>query len=132
MPESSTPSATEPAVYTGDRARPIAEVKERAARIATGLSELGLAQNDRYCIVMRNEVGFVEATLAGGVIGAVPVPVNWHWTGDDLGHLLRDSEAKGGDRAYRPAAGRRAAQARRHADRRGGSGSRAGRGVLVG
>lgn len=94
MPESSTPSATEPAVYTGDRARPIAEVKERAARIATGLSELGLAQNDRYCIVMRNEVGFVEATLAGGVIGAVPVPVNWHWTGDDLGHLLRDSEAK--------------------------------------
>lgn len=94
MPESSTPPATEPAVYTGDRPRPIAEVKERAARIATGLSELGLAQNDRYCIVMRNEVGFVEATLAGGVIGAVPVPVNWHWTGDDLGHLLRDSEAK--------------------------------------
>lgn len=81
-------------VYTGDRARPIDEVKERASRIASGLRKLGVGQNDRYAIVMRNEVGFAEATLAGGLIGAVPVPVNWHWTGDDLKHLLSNSEVK--------------------------------------
>lgn len=85
---------SEPMVYTGDRPRPIAEVKARAASIATGLRELGLQQNDRYAIVMRNEVGFVEATLAGGLIGAVPVPVNWRWTGDDLRHLLSNSGVK--------------------------------------
>ncbi|MEO6955718.1 MAG: AMP-binding protein [Antricoccus sp.] len=84
----------EPAVYTGDRATPVSEVKERANRIASGLRAMGVGHNDRYCIIMRNEVGFVEATLAGGVIGAVPVPVNWHWTGEDPRHLLSNSEAK--------------------------------------
>ena len=81
-------------VYTGDRARSLDEVKERASRIASGLRKLGVEQNDRYAIVMRNEVGFAEATLAGGLIGAVPVPVNWHWTGDDLKHLLSNSAVK--------------------------------------
>lgn len=85
---------TEPMLYTGDRGKTMAEVKVRAACIATGLRELGLEQNDRYAIVMRNESGFVDATLAGGVIGAVPVPVNWHWTGDDLKHLLSNSGVK--------------------------------------
>ncbi|WP_106847809.1 AMP-binding protein [Blastococcus sp. Marseille-P5729] len=85
---------SEPMVYTGDRPRPIAEVKDRAARIASGLRALGLEQNDRYAIIMRNGVGFVEATLAGGLIGAVPVPVNWHWTGEDLKHLLSNSGVK--------------------------------------
>lgn len=85
---------SEPLVYTGDRARSIDEVKARASRIASGLRKLGVVQNDRYAIVMRNEVGFAEATLAGGLIGAVPVPVNWHWTGDDLKHLLSNSAAK--------------------------------------
>ena len=27
-------------------------------------------------------------------IGAVPVPVNWHWTGEDLAYLLQDSGSK--------------------------------------
>ena len=85
---------SEPLVYTGDRARSIADVKERASRIAEGLRKLGVQQNDRYAIVMRNEVGFAEATLAGGLIGAIPVPVNWHWTGNDLKHLLSNSEVK--------------------------------------
>ncbi|MFV0534213.1 MAG: AMP-binding protein [Cumulibacter sp.] len=85
---------TEPAVYTADRARSIDEVRARAARIASGLRALGLGPNDRYAIVMRNEVGFAEATVAGGLIGAIPVPVNWHWIGDDLRHLLSDSEVR--------------------------------------
>jgi long-chain acyl-CoA synthetase len=36
----------------------------------------------------------LEATFAASLIGAVPVPVNWHWTGADLRHLLSDSQAK--------------------------------------
>jgi acyl-CoA synthetase (AMP-forming)/AMP-acid ligase II len=43
---------------------------------------------------MRNETGFVEATLAGAAISAVPVPANWHGNSDDLGHVLSDSAAK--------------------------------------
>jgi long-chain acyl-CoA synthetase len=85
----------EPAqVRSGDRARPLTEVKARASRLAAGLRELGVGHGDRYAIVLRNETAFLEATLAAGVIGAVPVPVNWHWTGEDLRHLLHDSASR--------------------------------------
>lgn len=84
----------EPTVYSGKRQLPLAEVKLRAARLARGLQGLGVGHDDRYGIVLRNEPAFLEATLAASLIGAVPVPVNWHWTGTDLAHLLRDSGVK--------------------------------------
>ncbi|MEU4321240.1 AMP-binding protein [Nocardia salmonicida] len=87
----STPTAV---IRCGSQVRTHSEVKSRAARLATGLSQLGLRIGDRYAILMRNEIGFIEATLAGAALGAVPVPVNWHWTGDDLAHLLVDSACK--------------------------------------
>lgn len=85
---------TTPAVRSGSRARPLAEVKERAARLAAGLTELGLRHGDRYVVMMRNETAFLEASAAGGLIGAMPVPVNWHWHGTDLRHLLHDCGAR--------------------------------------
>jgi len=85
---------SEPFVRSGGRQRTLAEVKERAARFGGALRSLGLRHGDRYAIVMRNEIGFVEANLAATPIGAVPVPVNWHWTGADLRHLLTDSGVK--------------------------------------
>jgi len=85
---------TEPFVRSGERQRPLTDVKERAARLAGGLRDLGVGHGDRYAIVMRNEIAYLEVNLAAGAIGAVPVPVNWHWTGDDLKHLLSDSGCK--------------------------------------
>ena len=84
---------TEHAVISGNRRMPLAEVKTRAARLATGLRTTGLETGDRYAIVMRNETGFLEANLAA-TGEFVPVPVNWHWTGKDLQHLLADSGVK--------------------------------------
>ncbi len=83
-----------PQVISGERSRPIAEVKERAARLGAGLGKLGVGHGDHYAIVLRNEIAFLEANLAASVIGAVPIPVNWHWTGEDLQHVLNDSGAK--------------------------------------
>ncbi|WP_420750361.1 AMP-binding protein [Rhodococcus sp. O3] len=84
----------EPRVWSGGRAQTVVEVKARAARLAAGLRASGVGPGDRFAIVMRNEIAFLEATLAAAPIGAVPVPVNWHWMGSDLAHLLRDSGAK--------------------------------------
>lgn len=84
----------EPIVYSGKRQTPLAEVKSRAAHLGAGLRRLGIEPGDRYGIIMRNETGFLEANLAAAPIGAVPVPVNWHWTGADLAHLLSDSGMK--------------------------------------
>ena len=85
---------SEPFVRSGNRQKTLAEVKDRAARFGGALRSLGLKHGERYAIVMRNEIAFVEANLAAAPIGVVPVPVNWHWNGLDLKHLLADSGAK--------------------------------------
>ncbi|MEV4124494.1 AMP-binding protein [Nocardia sp. NPDC049707] len=80
-----------PIVRCGTESRTHAEVKARAARLAGGLAAMGLSHGDRFSIVMRNGIGFIEGMLAGAILGATPVPVNWHWTGGDLEYLLADS-----------------------------------------
>jgi long-chain acyl-CoA synthetase len=86
--------STQPAIRCGETERTYPEVHERAARIAGGLAALGVGQGDRVALVLRNSVEFIELTLAAGVAGASPVPVNWHWRGDELAHLLNDSGSK--------------------------------------
>ncbi|HEY9310880.1 AMP-binding protein [Williamsia sp.] len=81
-------------VRCGDVVRSHTEIRDRAARLASALADLGVTHGDRYALVMRNEISFVEVTLAGAAIGAVPVPANWHGNNDDLGYLLADSRSK--------------------------------------
>lgn len=81
----------EPAIRSGDSVRPIAQAQRRAARLAAALRAYGVRPGDRVAVVLRNEIAFLEASMAAGLAGAVPVPVNWHWTGDDLAYLLSDS-----------------------------------------
>ena len=87
-------TTTEAVIRCGNDVRTHSEIRVRATRLASALSALGVGHGDRYALVMRNEIGFVEATLAGAAIGAVPVPANWHGNSDDLGHVLTDSAAK--------------------------------------
>lgn len=84
----------EPAVRCGSRSRTHSEVKARAAKVAAGLSGLGVRPGDRVALVLRNDIEFVEISLGAGLLGAVPVPVNWHWRGTELAYLLTDSDAK--------------------------------------
>lgn len=80
---------------TGVRCGPVErsypQIQERAARLATAMAKLGVQQGDRVALMLRNDVAFVEATMAAGLLGVVPVPVNWHWKGHELRHLLTDS-----------------------------------------
>jgi long-chain acyl-CoA synthetase len=78
-------------VQSGDRVRTHEQVYDRAARLAAGLRGLGVGRDGRFAVVLRNETAFIEAMFAARYIGAVTVPVNWHWAGDDLRHLLHDS-----------------------------------------
>jgi long-chain acyl-CoA synthetase len=81
----------EPAIRCGDIQRTYPEVRERAARIAGGLIGLGVRRGEGVALVLRNSVEFVEVSIAAGMAGANPVPVNWHWRGEELRHLLVDS-----------------------------------------
>lgn len=81
-------------IHCGDRSRSRDEALDRAARVAAGLGKLGVQPGDRVAIVLRNDIEFVELSLAASLAGAIPVPVNWHWKGRELGYLLSDSGAK--------------------------------------
>jgi long-chain acyl-CoA synthetase len=42
----------------------------------------------------RNDFAFFEASLAAGLIGAYATPLNWHFTADEAGYILRDAGAR--------------------------------------
>ncbi|MEA2864974.1 MAG: long-chain acyl-CoA synthetase, partial [Bradyrhizobium sp.] len=81
-------------IISGERRRDHAEVAGRVARIAGGLERLGVGQGDSVCILMRNDIAFIEAAYAAMRLGAYAVPVNWHFKPEEIGYVLNDSGAR--------------------------------------
>jgi long-chain acyl-CoA synthetase len=67
---------------------------DRALRATRGLHELGIGAGDRVALLLRNSFEFLEASIATVPLGASAVPINWHWRGDEIAHVLLDSGAK--------------------------------------
>src|SRR5215468_5538002 len=78
-------------IVSGDRHRSHADVANRADRIASGLARIGVKQGDCVCILMRNDIAFVEAAYAAMRLGAYGVPVNWHFKPEEIKYILKDS-----------------------------------------
>src|SRR6478609_8705043 len=78
-------------IISGQRRRDHAAVTDRADRIAGGLQNLGVKQGDSVCILMRNEIAFIEAAYAAMRLGAYAVPVNWHFKPEEIAYVLKDS-----------------------------------------
>src|SRR6266404_6018001 len=78
-------------IISGERRREHAAVADRAARIAGGLQRLGVQQGDSVCILMRNDIAFIEAAYATMRLGVYAVPVNWHFKPEEINYVLRDS-----------------------------------------
>jgi long-chain acyl-CoA synthetase len=78
-------------IISGERRRDHAEVADRVARIAGGLHQLGVKQGDCVCILMRNDIAFIETAYAAMRLGAYGVPVNWHFKVEEINYILRDS-----------------------------------------
>jgi long-chain acyl-CoA synthetase len=70
------------------------ELFGRALRATRGFHELGIGAGDRVALLLRNSIEFLEASIATVPLGASAVPINWHWRGDEIAHVLRDSGAK--------------------------------------
>ena len=69
----------------------------RASCIAGAFAAAGLAESDRVAIVSRNMPEYVEALFACWWAGLVAVPVNAKLHTRDLGFILADSGARGGN-----------------------------------
>src|SRR6202051_2632547 len=80
-------------ILSGQRRRSHADVADRAARMAGGLAGLGVKPGDSVCILMRNDIAFIEAAYAAMRLGAYAVPVNWHFKPEEINYVLKDSGA---------------------------------------
>lgn len=85
---------TQAGVQQGDRFVPQPEIMRRVAQGATGLRALGVGREDRVAIVLRNDISYIEASLAVRIAGGLPVPINWHLKPEEVAYILADSGAK--------------------------------------
>lgn len=81
-------------VISGERCMDHAELMAVSRRAASGLHDLGVWQGDQVALLMRNDLPFLQASLAAGMLGASPVPINWHSTPEEIAYILDDSGAK--------------------------------------
>ena len=78
-------------IVSGERHRTHAEVANRADRIASGLAVSGVRQGDCVCMLMRNDIAFLEAAYAAMRLGAYGVPINWHFKPEEINYILGDT-----------------------------------------
>src|SRR5437879_5273186 len=69
------------------------ELRERAHRVAAGLTELGIHPGDRVVVLMANCPEVLIAYNALWRAGAAITPVVFLVSGDELAHILSDSGA---------------------------------------
>jgi long-chain acyl-CoA synthetase len=81
-------------LLSGERKLEQAALLGGTARAAAALRSLGIGSEDTVALVLRNDFAFFEASLAARMLGASPVPVNWHFTAEEAGYVLRDCRAR--------------------------------------
>jgi len=81
-------------LISGTRALSLATLQERAERAASAFAAIGVGPGDGIALFLRNDFAFFEAGIGAGMVGAYSVPVNWHFTAEEAGYIIKDSGAK--------------------------------------
>src|SRR5436190_17606397 len=81
-------------ILSGARSLALGELSALVARAASGLAALGIGENDAVALALRNDFAFFEATFGATMLGAYAVPVNWHFTAEEVGYIARDCAAR--------------------------------------
>jgi long-chain acyl-CoA synthetase len=77
---------------SGDRS--FGELAARAFQLARALRAGGLRAGDAIALLCSNRPEFVEAYVASQCSGLRITPINWHLTGEEVGYIVADCEAK--------------------------------------
>jgi long-chain acyl-CoA synthetase len=83
----------ESVISSGQREASASSLRERALRCARGLADAGVSEGGVIALLLRNDMPFLEAMLATDYLGAYSVPINWHYTGDEVSYILTDSQS---------------------------------------
>jgi acyl-CoA synthetase (AMP-forming)/AMP-acid ligase II len=70
------------------------ELYERSRRVAAGLYERGLRRGDGVALVLPNRREFLEITWGCQLSGLYYTAVNTHFTPDEVGYVIDDSDAR--------------------------------------
>ncbi len=81
-------------VEVGGQSLTYGELWQRASRVAGGLRGAGIARGDRVAIRLPNGIDWVLAFFGAQLLGAVVVPVNTRFTGEEVEYVVGDSGAK--------------------------------------
>jgi fatty-acyl-CoA synthase len=83
-----------PMVLTDDRELSYADVATQSRRLADGLAALGVQSGDRVAMIMANYPEFVAIKFAIARAGAIAVPLNYLYRGDELRFALADARCR--------------------------------------
>ena len=83
----------QPYVVTDDRSLTYRQVQDWSVRLAHGLVQAGVQPGDHVALLMANYPEFVAVKFAIARAGAVCIPVNFLNRRDELGYVLRQSNA---------------------------------------
>jgi long-chain acyl-CoA synthetase len=83
-----------PCVLSAYGDRSFASLAARAFQLARALRASSLQAGDAVALLCSNRPEFVEAYAACQCAGLRLTPINWHLTGDEVGYIVDDSEAK--------------------------------------
>lgn len=68
-----------PIIRFGERVRAQSDAHDRAGRLAAVLIGNGVGRGDRVAVLARNDIEFLEVSLAIASAGGNPVPINTRW-----------------------------------------------------
>ena len=85
-------------IVSGERHRTHEQIADNTARASTVFDAAGVGSGDAVVLMLRNDFAVIEASFAAGALGAYPVPLNWHYKGDEVTHVLVDRSGVAGAR----------------------------------
>jgi long-chain acyl-CoA synthetase len=91
---SAIPYSDKIALVEGERRASYNTLNKRANQLANRLLKLDVKKGDRLAIYLHNSIEWVEIYFALSKIGAIVVPVNFRIKGEELVHVLNNSETK--------------------------------------
>ena len=86
-----SPDAT--AITDGERRLSYASWYQEIARVAGGLTALGLRHGDRLAVILQNRLEMASLHWACQFAGIVVTPLNWRIKSDELDYCLADADA---------------------------------------
>ncbi len=80
-------------VKSGERCLSARSLDDLVRRAAGGFCALGVERDHCVALLMRNDLDFLVASIAAAHLGAYAVPINWHFSPEEITHILADCAA---------------------------------------